>query len=133
MWCCSAREGKKPEVAPSKIEEKPEPAPKGAKWVNALLADPDEFATETKARFRAVDKTGHVISGGDGLIDAKEATELINNLCREVGLKMPNEDKLLEMFKRHDKNESGKLNIDEFSKYFKKVLTEISKREASKK
>ena len=57
-----------------------------AAWISALLADESELASETKARFRSVDKKGHVISGGDGQIDIDEANDLVKTLCEEVGM-----------------------------------------------
>ena len=93
-FCCTSRnkdvDGKKAPL----VDESPKPtqeptsekAKRGAKWISALLADPSELASETKTRFRSVDKKGHVISGGDGLIDIDEANDLVTTLCEEVGM-----------------------------------------------
>ena len=110
MWCCSAREGKKPPSVDDKVklvdetpappESAPEQAPaslphdnatkqeNGSRWIDALLANPDELQTETQTRFRSIDSSGHMVSGGDGLVDEEEALRLISSLCDELDVVM---------------------------------------------
>ena len=81
-----AAEQSAPEEAPPILRGDATKKKVGSKWIDALLANPDELATETQTRFRAVDTTGHVVSGGDGLVEPEEALALISGLCDELGM-----------------------------------------------
>ena len=112
----------------TKKAEAPSAAPAGdetlswASKVSTLLADDEALEEETRKMWRLFDSKGHAIAGADGLIDEDEANELVQAFCDDVGLPMPRKERFLELYHLTDKNESGKLGLDEFAVFFKRLL-----------
>ena len=140
-WCCTARRKAPlraspdpPPVQPTLIAEQQtlptiRRSPSfGGKWIAALLEDKAELAKETCLRFKSTDDMGHVICGGDGLIEEKEAVDLVNTICMDAYLLPPRKERTIELFRICDKDGSGKLGAPEFAIFFKKVLQDVDRK-----
>ena len=90
--------------------------------VTGLMENKQERLTLVRDRFAEAD------DDQSGNLDEEEAITLVRTLCSEVGLAPPRNEKVKQLLTMCDKNKNGKLELDEFQKFFEVVLRDANKK-----
>eukprot|EP00931_Biecheleriopsis_adriatica_P109998 TRINITY_DN84281_c0_g1_i1.p1 TRINITY_DN84281_c0_g1~~TRINITY_DN84281_c0_g1_i1.p1 ORF type:complete len:233 (+),score=88.53 TRINITY_DN84281_c0_g1_i1:82-780(+) len=93
------------------------PVPESAlEWAKELLEDAQKRRELCHREFEAAD------ADGSGSLDTDEVKDLIFRLCGAMGIRMPKEERVLELVRKVDKDNSGELDVKEFATAFKCVI-----------
>ena len=86
------------------------------KEIQALLSNPEAFNAAAKKGYEG---------GGvnkNGLIDVEEVETILANFAKANNLPKPTKAEVEEVFKKLDKDKSGKVDFEEFKLFFKAFL-----------
>ena len=87
--------------------------------IKEILADDESINRITKTSFDKIDVDG------SGFIELKELETIMLRISADMGVEPPKPQDIEEVFKGIDKNNSGKIDYEEFAILIKKVLINL--------
>ncbi|KAM3139807.1 hypothetical protein pb186bvf_008049 [Paramecium bursaria] len=88
-----------------------------------ILSDKEKVLQITKAAFKVLDKDG------SQFLERRELQEIMNNSAFMLKIDRPSTEEVDEVLKDLDKNQDGKLSLDEFQTLIEQVLEIMAKME----
>ena len=95
---------------------------KGIKWAERMLADAAKLSQVTKAGFAAADVDG------SGALDMAEAHACVAKVAGKFHMPVPREEKTNELFAKCVGSGSDQMQLEQFAKYFRIVLSSVVKK-----
>lgn len=84
-----------------------------------ILSNPAKFNEVATAAFVAVDKDN------SGVIDEGELTTALNEMSKDIGISTPSAAEVSQILAALDKDNSGKLSLDEFKVLMRQILESL--------